>query len=94
MSIAQICRHEIVTIDVAASLRDAATLMRSRHVGALVVTVVNGEDEHAVGMVTDRDLAIEILARGLDPGDVKVGQWPAGTLPRCPAAPESARPSR
>ena len=86
MSIAQICRHEIVTIDVAASLRDAATLMRSGLVGALVVTVVNGEDEHAVGMVTDRDLAIEILARGLDPGDVKVGQLASRHLASVPGS--------
>jgi CBS domain-containing protein len=38
MSIAQICKREIVTIDATARLKDAAALMRSRHVGALVVT--------------------------------------------------------
>ena len=73
MSIADICRREIVSIDAAASLKDAAGLMRSRHVGALVVTVTQGEREQAVGMITDRDLAIEALSRGLDAGDVKVG---------------------
>lgn len=74
MSIAQICKREIVHIEATAPLKDAAALMRSRHVGALVVTVTRDGREVAVGMITDRDLAIEALSRGLDPGEVKVGQ--------------------
>jgi predicted transcriptional regulator len=74
MSIAQICKREIVGIDTTAPLKDAAALMRARHVGALVVTVMQGEREQAVGMITDRDLAIEALSRGLDAGEVRVGQ--------------------
>ena len=74
MTIASICRREIITIDATASLRDAATLMRERHVGALVVTVKSGGHEQVVGLITDRDMAIEILARDLNPAGVKVGQ--------------------
>lgn len=74
MSIAAICQHEVITVDAGASLRDAAALMRARHVGALVVTVDSAGQQQAVGIITDRDLAIEILARDLDPADVKVGQ--------------------
>lgn len=74
MSIAQICRRDIVTINATASLRQAAALMRSHHVGALVVTVETGGSEQAVGIVTDRDLAIEILSRELDPRDIHVTQ--------------------
>ncbi len=58
-------RREIVSIDAAASLRLAAMLMRSHHVGALVVTVDKGGQEQAVGIVTDRDLTIEVLAAWL-----------------------------
>jgi predicted transcriptional regulator len=47
--------------------------MRTRHVGALVVTASEGERPNVVGIVTDRDLAIEILARNLAGADVKVG---------------------
>lgn len=74
MNIDKICKREIVSIDATAPLKDAATLMRSRHVGALVVTVTQGEREQAVGIITDRDLAIEALSRGLDAGEVRVGQ--------------------
>ena len=38
MNIGSICQREIVTIDADASLREAAAVMRERHVGALVVT--------------------------------------------------------
>ena len=44
----------------------AAKLMRKHHVGALVV--VDGLDEsRPVGMVTDRDLVLALMAEGLDP---------------------------
>ena len=74
MNIASLCRREIVTVDEDASLRDAAELMRSQHVGALVVTAADVERPHIVGMVTDRDLAIEALAGESSAGDMKIGQ--------------------
>lgn len=86
MSIAQICRREIVSIDATAQLKDAAALMLRRHVGALVVTVTQGEREQAVGMITDRDLAIEALSHGLDTGEVRVGEVASRHLESVPAA--------
>jgi CBS domain-containing protein len=86
MSIAQICKREIVSIEATAPLKDAAALMRSRHVGALVVTVTREDRELAVGMITDRDLAIEALSRALDPGEVKVGQVASRHLASVPGA--------
>jgi CBS domain-containing protein len=72
MNIDTLCKRPIVSIDAAATLREAAMLMREQHVGALVVTSSEGERPTAVGVVTDRDLAIEVLARQLDPGDVRI----------------------
>ena len=66
MNIGSICRRHIVTIDSTATLRQAALLMREHHVGALVVTAAAEEGTRVVGMLTDRDLAIEVLARGGD----------------------------
>ena len=84
MNIAAICQPEVITIDAGASLRDAANLMREHHVGALVVTVEAAGHEQAVGMITDRDMAIEILARDLNPTDVKVGQLASRHLASVP----------
>ena len=74
MTIATICRSEVITIDAGASLQDAANLMRAHHIGALVVTVDAAGGEQAVAVIIDRDLTIEVLARDLNPTDVKVGQ--------------------
>lgn len=73
MNIGSICQRDIVTIEADASLRQAATLMREQHVGALVITDAAAPSRVA-GVVTDRDLAIEVLARDLDAGSVRVGQ--------------------
>lgn len=73
MNIASICQRDIVTIEADASLRQAATAMREHHVGALVVTDAAAPSRVA-GVVTDRDLAIEVLARDLDANTIRVGQ--------------------
>lgn len=74
MSVASICRRDIVSIADTASLREAALLMRSQHVGSLVLTQTLGGHEQAVGLITDRDLVVEGLAGGLDPQRATVGQ--------------------
>ena len=84
MSIAAICQPEVVTINAGASLYDAANLMRAHHIGALVVTVDAAGHEQAVGVITDRDLAIEVLASDLNPTDVKVGQLASRHLATVP----------
>lgn len=73
MKLIDICKRPVVSIDHAAPLRDAARLMRRHHVGALVVTREGDSGLEIVGMVTDRDLAIEALARELDAAVVGVG---------------------
>jgi CBS domain-containing protein len=78
MDIATVCQRQIVTIEADASLRMAASLMRERHVGALVVTD-SAETPRALGVVTDRDLAIEALARELDASAVRIGTIVSGS---------------
>jgi CBS domain-containing protein len=86
MDIATICQRQVVTIEADASLREAAILMRDRHVGALVVTD-SAETPQVLGVVTDRDLAIEVLARESDSFAVCVGDIASGSLV---AVPETA----
>ena len=63
MKIANLCEREVVTVTASASVRQAAAVMRDQHVGALAVT-----DPYApgriVGIVTDRDLVIDLIAAG------------------------------
>ncbi|HYL23822.1 MAG TPA: CBS domain-containing protein, partial [Burkholderiales bacterium] len=66
MKIAEICTSNIVAADRAASLQRAAALMREHHVGTLLVTASGPDGTQAVGIVTDRDLVVEAMARGAD----------------------------
>jgi CBS domain-containing protein len=49
------------------SIREAAQMMIDQDIGALPV----GEDDRLVGMITDRDIAVRAVARGLGP-DTKI----------------------
>jgi CBS domain-containing protein len=64
MNIGSVCKRRVVTIDARASFVDAARLMREHHVGALVVTAAGPDGMHVKGVVTDRDIVIDALARG------------------------------
>lgn len=84
MNVGSICSQRIVTIDRSGTLQQAGTLMREHHVGALVVIEKRPEGEHVVGIVTDRDLVIEVLARGFDGHEVEVGHLLDGRVVSAP----------
>ena len=63
MKISDLCERDIVTVSAAASVREAAAAMRDQHVGALAVTDPYRPDR-VIGIVTDRDLVLELLATG------------------------------
>lgn len=84
MDIRSICNRDLITINRSASLQQAATLMREHHVGALAVTEGRSEGEHIVGIVSDRDLAIEVLARGFDGQQMEIGQLLDGRVASVP----------
>jgi CBS domain-containing protein len=79
-AIGQICKRETVVITRDKTVSDAARLMREHHVGSIVVVERRDGAEHPVGIVTDRDIAVEIVALDLDPRDVKVGELMGSTL--------------
>jgi len=50
------------------NLKEAAQIMKDMDIGFLPV----GENDRLVGMVTDRDIAIRAVAKGLDPNKTKI----------------------
>lgn len=72
MDLTSLCTREVVAIDAQSTLRDAALLMCDEHVGALVV-MTGDEPRQVVGIVTDRDLTLEVLGRGETGSDVRIG---------------------
>ena len=73
MQIGDICTHRVVTIDKTASIFDAAKLMRAEHVGDLVVVDSDAAQSRPLGIVTDRDLVVELLAKNVELDSVAVG---------------------
>jgi CBS domain-containing protein len=57
-----VMRREVWTVDVTSTVADAALMMRERNVGFVPVV---GEDGRCAGVITDRDLAVRVLADGL-----------------------------
>jgi len=76
MSLERFCREPVVTIQPKQSVRDAALMMRDRHVGA--VLVVDGD--RPVGIVTDRDLVMRAIIEGRDPNTTPVRDVMSGSL--------------
>jgi signal-transduction protein with cAMP-binding, CBS, and nucleotidyltransferase domain len=62
--IGEICNRDVVTVDRKASVYEAARLMRDHHVGSLIVVdPTSANPARPLGIVTDRDLVIEIMAK-------------------------------
>lgn len=85
MNVGSICKHQVVTVTPRADLTSAAKLMREQHVGFLVVVEPepNATYGRPVGVLTDRDIVISVVAGGADPQQLTVAdlmkQYPAMT---------------
>jgi CBS domain-containing protein len=72
MLLKDICTMDVVTCVRNTTTAEAAHLMRKHHVGDLVVVDDPHGERTPVGVVTDRDLVVEVLALGLDPATTPV----------------------
>ena len=63
MSAGRICSRDVDTASYDENVLDAARRMRDRQVGTVVVV----DEMRPVGIVTDRDLTVRVLAQGLSP---------------------------
>ncbi len=83
MNLSQLCQRDILTVSAEAPVRKAAEMMRVHHVGALALT--DPEDAtRVVGVVTDRDLVINLLAQDRLPQEQNVGAFSTPHLIRVP----------
>ncbi len=63
----------VLSLPPAATVRDAARLMADRHVAALLVQGA-GVDGALLGIVTERDVTVRVVAAGLDPDAATLNQ--------------------
>ncbi len=70
MNVGEICTREVAVIGGGESAALAARLMREHHEGDLVVVEARPAGAVPVGIITDRDLVVEVVAAGVDPEQV------------------------
>ncbi len=73
MKAAEICQRQVITTTRDTTLPAAARLMRQHHVGCLVVVDRSDGQVRPVGILTDRDLVIEVIANEVPLDTVTVG---------------------
>jgi CBS domain-containing protein len=73
MLLKDVCTANVVCCGRQTTALQAASLMRHKHVGDVVVVDDPEDDGVPLGIITDRDLVIEVLGNGLDPAKTTVG---------------------
>jgi CBS domain-containing protein len=75
MNVGSTCHHAVVTIAAQDDLATAARVMREKHVGYLIVTEPGRREgtQRVIGVLTDRDIVVAVVAREVDPRSLTVG---------------------
>ena len=72
MRVGEFCNREVVVSDQDSSVTDAAQVMRKYHVGDVIIVNEQYGKRIPTGILTDRDIALEIVAKCTDPDSVSV----------------------
>ncbi len=74
MNVGELCSRIVVLARRTTPLAEVAKLMREHHVGCVVVVDESAQGRTPVGLVTDRDIVIEVIAMDLDCHAVTAGE--------------------
>ena len=73
MPISEICSRDVIIVRRDDNVLEAAKLMRQHHVGNVLVVEERNGIRIPVGIITDRDLVVEVMAPELDHLVITVG---------------------
>jgi signal-transduction protein with cAMP-binding, CBS, and nucleotidyltransferase domain len=74
MNVGEICNRTVVVAPKELALSEAARLMRQHHVGSIVVVEDSDAGRVPVGMLTDRDIVVGVVAKDVDARTLSVGE--------------------
>jgi len=77
MRTGDLCIRQVVSATADMPVMELTRLMRNKHVGSVVV-VDKGAARKPIGIVTDRDIVVDVLAEGVDPAKITVGDIMSG----------------
>lgn len=80
MTAGGLCNRMVVCAERSTGVVQAAQRMRDGHVGCLVVVDETGAGRLAVGILTDRDIVLEVVAKEVDPAGLTVEDVMSGGL--------------
>ena len=80
MPVGEICNRDVIIVRREDTILSAARLMRQHHVGDVVVVDERSGIRLPVGIITDRDLVVEIMATELDQKVITAGDLITGEL--------------
>ena len=72
MFVGEMCNRQVVICGPDDSIQNAAELMRDNHVGDVIVVEHKEGKHYPIGILTDRDIVIEVLAEGVNLSDITV----------------------
>lgn len=72
-AVRNLVHRSVVAVEEDANLEDVARLMRENHVGDVVVVEIRDGKPYPIGMITDRDLALEIVGQSVSAEAVTAG---------------------
>jgi CBS domain-containing protein len=73
MRVGEFCSREVVIVDREETIVEAARLMREKHVGDVVVVEERAGERFPVGIMTDRDIVVQLVATGIALDAVSIG---------------------
>lgn len=74
MKLKELCVLDVACCHKDTTVAEAARMMRQHHTGDLVVADDSDGTREPIGVVTDRDIVMEVIAKGHDPECAQVGQ--------------------
>lgn len=83
MPVKDVCVRSVVHVTRETTINDAAHLMRQHHVGDLVVVDQDHDMLRPVGIITDRDIVLSVVAPKLDASVITVGDIMGEELVTC-----------
>jgi CBS domain-containing protein len=66
-TLATLCKRPVHVVQPDTTVRAAAEIMREQHVGAVIVVASRSGRQKPIGIVTDRDIVVAVVALDLDP---------------------------
>jgi CBS domain-containing protein len=73
MAISEFCNRDVICATREMTVTEAAKLMRQHHIGDVIIVETHDGKRIPVGIVTDRDIVVEVIAAGNDPRLLKLG---------------------